>query len=242
MPLTPLTQRMAMFPLGSVLLPTGVLPLHVFEPRYRQLVEDCLAADVPEFGVVMIERGSEVGGGDHRSRIATVARIVQCGQFPDGRYGLLTVGTRRVQIAEWLPDDPYPLADVVEWPDAEDAGAVSERALNVVHGDVRRVAALAIELGEAQGDLDISLSDDVTLASYQLANLAPLGASDSFALLAASGPEKRIALLRRFLAEREDSLRFQLLNPELRNGDPNGSGDDFLDGFGDDPDEGFENE
>ena len=59
-----------MFPLGTVLLPGGVLPLHVFEPRYRQLVIDCLADDTgePEFGVTMIERGSEVGGGDQRTQ------------------------------------------------------------------------------------------------------------------------------------------------------------------------------
>ena len=70
--------RMAMFPLGTVLLPTGILPLHVFELRYRRMIEECLAADTPEFGVVMIERGREVGGGDQRSHVGTVARIVQC--------------------------------------------------------------------------------------------------------------------------------------------------------------------
>ena len=58
-----------MFPLGTVLLPGAVLPLHVFEPRYRQLVQDCLAGE-PEFGVVLIERGSEVGGGDQRATSA----------------------------------------------------------------------------------------------------------------------------------------------------------------------------
>ena len=55
-----------MFPLGTVLFPTLILPLHVFEPRYRALVENCLAAPQPEFGVVLIERGSEVGGDDVR--------------------------------------------------------------------------------------------------------------------------------------------------------------------------------
>ena len=65
-----------MFPLGKVLVPGEVLPLHVFEPRYRQLVVDLLAADdrPPEFGVVLIERGWEVGGGDARTDIGTVAR------------------------------------------------------------------------------------------------------------------------------------------------------------------------
>ena len=60
---------MPMFPLGSVLLPGVVLPLHVFEPRYQQLVRDCLETDEHEFGVVLIDRGSEVGGGDSRTDV-----------------------------------------------------------------------------------------------------------------------------------------------------------------------------
>ena len=75
-----------MFPLGTVLFPGAVLPLHVFEPRYRALVRDCLAGD-REFGVVLIERGSEVGGGDVRVEVGTVARIVQVAEPPDGRVG-----------------------------------------------------------------------------------------------------------------------------------------------------------
>jgi uncharacterized protein len=206
---------MAMFPLGSVLLPTGMLPLHVFEQRYRQLVQDCLAADIPEFGVAMIERGSEVGGGDHRSNIATVARIVQCGQFPDGRYGLLTIGTRRVRVISWLPDDPYPRADVEDWPDADAGDSAGDEAVAAAHADVRRVVAMAIELGLSDGDLEMTLADDPTLASYQLADLAPLGPSDTFALLAAPNWRRRIELLRIFLAQREESMHFQLLHGGL---------------------------
>ena len=79
-----------MFPLGSVLFPHAALPLHVFEPRYRALVEDCLAGE-PDFGVVLIERGSEVGGGETCFGVGTVTRIVEAGQFPDGRYALVTM-------------------------------------------------------------------------------------------------------------------------------------------------------
>ena len=86
-----------MFPLGTVLFPGAVLPLHVFEPRYRQLVRDCTLGD-REFGVVLIERGSEVGGGDVRSMAGTVARIVQARRDADGRCVLVTVGTRRIRV------------------------------------------------------------------------------------------------------------------------------------------------
>ena len=64
-----MTRRLPMFPLGTVLFPYAVLPLHVFEPRYRALTEHCLAGDGC-FGVVLIERGSEVGGGDTRFAVA----------------------------------------------------------------------------------------------------------------------------------------------------------------------------
>jgi Lon protease-like protein len=67
-----------MFPLGSVLLPGGLLPLHVFEPRYRQMIIDCLAADgEPEFGQALITHGREAGGGDERAMVGTVAQVLQ---------------------------------------------------------------------------------------------------------------------------------------------------------------------
>src|SRR3954468_24377263 len=103
---------MPMFPLGTVLFPYALLPLQVFEPRYQLMMRHVLDGD-HEFGVVLIERGSEVGGGDTRFDIATVARVVQSSDLLDGRIVLATVGMRRVRVARWLPDDPYPRAEVV---------------------------------------------------------------------------------------------------------------------------------
>src|SRR5688500_16539615 len=105
-----------MFPLGTVLFPSMLLPLHVFEPRYRQLTAECIEHD-REFGVVLIERGHEVGGGDSRTSVGTLARIVQAQPFPDGRWALAAVGTSRIRVVEWLPDDPYPRAELEPLPD-----------------------------------------------------------------------------------------------------------------------------
>src|SRR3954454_16073722 len=105
-----------MFPLGTVLLPGAFLPLHVFEERYRALVAACMAG-TPEFGVALIERGSEVGGGDARFDTGCVARIIEARELPDGRFAVATVGDRRIRVRSWLPDDPYPRADIDEWPD-----------------------------------------------------------------------------------------------------------------------------
>ena len=88
---------MPMFPLGTVLFPHALLPLHVFEPRYRLMTERVLRGD-GEFGVVLIERGSEVGGGDTRFDVGTVARVVRAQELPDGGYALATVGIRRIRV------------------------------------------------------------------------------------------------------------------------------------------------
>ncbi len=139
-----------MFPLGTVLFPYGVLPLHVFEPRYRALVADCLAApDGPEFGVVLIERGSEVGGGDTRFDVGTVARIVDASAFDDGRYALATVGTRRLRVLRWLPDDPYPQAVIEELEEPAGDATDATDAIVLVEQRLRRVLGLASELGAA---------------------------------------------------------------------------------------------
>src|ERR1700735_1313626 len=108
-------RRLPMFPLGTVLFPHAVIPLHVFEPRYRTLMQHCLDAD-RRFGVVLIERGSEVGGGDQRAGVGTQGLISRGGELPDGRWVLEVTGERPVGIDEWLPDDPYPIAVVSDHP------------------------------------------------------------------------------------------------------------------------------
>ena len=199
-----------MFPLGTVLLPGGVLPLHVFEPRYRQLVIDCLADDSadPEFGVTLIERGSEVGGGDQRTAVGVIARMVQVEALPGGRYAIVTVGTRRFRVNAWLPDDPYPLADIDEWRDVDpDAPDLPERVATTT-ARLRDVLDLAARLGEARRD--VKVSDDPLLASYHLAGLAPLGPADRYRLLCAASPAERLDLLTAALDDVEAMLRFRL--------------------------------
>ena len=102
-----------MFPLGAVLFPHASMPLHVFEPRYRALMRDCLAGD-HRFGVVLIARGSEVGGGDERTTLGTRGVITEAIELADGRWVLEVEGEARIEVTEWLPDDPYPVALVAE--------------------------------------------------------------------------------------------------------------------------------
>ena len=105
-----------MFPLGTVLLPGQPLPLQVFEPRYLTMLRDVAAGD-GRFGVVLIERGFEVGGGDQRFAIGCVASIEQVRPMGGGRVGLLARGQERIEVVDWLSDDPYPRAEVRRLPD-----------------------------------------------------------------------------------------------------------------------------
>jgi len=201
-----------MFPLGTVLFPYGVLPLHVFEPRYRLMTEHCLAADA-SFGVVLIERGSEVGGGDTRFDVGTLARIVRAGQLPDGRYVLATVGVRRLRVREWLPDDPYPQAEVelLDDPVADGTGPGAPERCDAVTRLLRRVLALRAELGEPVADLTVELTaDDVTRAGYEAAALGPFGPLDAQALLELDDPLARLARIEELLGDEIRFLEFRL--------------------------------
>jgi Lon protease-like protein len=190
-----------MFPLGGVLLPGEALPLHVFEPRYRRLVDDCLAGD-GRLGIVLIERGSEVGGGDARFDAGCLARIADAARLPDGRWAMVVAGVGRLRVVEWLPDDPYPLADVETWPDAGDDDPARTEA---VLAHLRRVLAMTAELGGP-----VPAVPEAVAGSWALASLAPIGPLDRLALLRAEGPDARLELLTSLLAEEEAVLAARL--------------------------------
>jgi Lon protease-like protein len=200
---------MPMFPLGSVLFPSVFLPLHVFEERYRRLTQDCLAGD-REFGVVLIERGSEVGGDDFRTDVGTVARIIEAAEFEDGRWALSTIGNRRIRVDRWLPDDPYPRAEVSDWPGDETAPGPDAPGLEDVTARLRQVLGKAAELGEALAPATLELSNDPSLATYQMAAVAPIGPLDRLRVLSTDGAADRMALVAELLSEADDLLEARL--------------------------------
>lgn len=202
---------MAMFPLGMALLPGGVLPLHVFEPRYRQLVTDCMApGGSAEFGQTLITHGSEAGGGDVRAMIGTAAQMVQVEAIDDERYGLVAVGTRRIRVRQWLPDDPYPRAEVEDWPDAVPAADLTAE-IAAARQRVTDVLALAAELGDVEAlATEPDVAADPVAASYHLAALSPIGPADRYRLLSAEGPADRLDVLSAVLDDVEAMLKFRL--------------------------------
>jgi uncharacterized protein len=205
-----MSTRLPMFPLGSALLPHAVMPLHIFEPRYRVLMFDCTHGEAePEFGVVLIERGSEVGGNDQRFAAGTVARIVEGAELPDGRWVLNVVGTRRIHVAEWLPDDPYPLAMVDELPDLPWSTA-AEPARQQAERQVRRALALSAELGEPAVPATVELDSDPKVASWQLLAIAPVGSFDRQRLLEVDDHRARLVQLAALAEESATVLAHRL--------------------------------
>jgi Lon protease-like protein len=206
-----------MFPLGSVLFPSMLLPLHVFEPRYRQLVHDCIEGE-PEFGVVLIERGSEVGGGDQRTTVGTLARIMEATPFDDGRWAIGCVGMQRIRVQRWLSDAPYPRAEVEEWDEPDEPTAPTDQLDRAVR-TVRQSLALRAELGDEAAPATIELSDDPVLVTYQLAAVGPFGPADRQRLLEAPDAAARLERLHALALEDLDYLRLRLdmdsgTNPE----------------------------
>jgi Lon protease-like protein len=175
---------MPMFPLGSVLFPSMPTALRVFEERYIVMLSTILGDEPPEFGIVLIERGSEVGGGEQRFPIGTIAQITRV-ETSEGFIGLIAQGDRRIEVTSWLDDDPYPRAEVRDVPALvwdEEVRPLLERAEQLV----RRTIARASEFVEQQWPADIELSDDPVDAAWQLAGIAPLGPLDQVRLLRSS--------------------------------------------------------
>lgn len=197
-----------MFPLGSVIFPFTAVPLRVFEPRYQHLLDDVMAGD-RTFGTVLIERGSEVGGGDERFAVGTVVQVASVGRLPEKDHRqIIVAGLSRFRVGGWLAEDPYPRADIDAWPDADET--VPADLLAEVEEWLRRVLVLASELGADTAEIRTELADDPVTASYQAAALTPVSALDDYALLSASGPAARLQLCVEMLGETAEQLTRRL--------------------------------
>jgi len=169
------------------------LPLRVFEPRYVALLSTVLGESDREFGVVLIERGSEVGGGDARFSVGTVARIVTV-ELGEGWIVIVARGTERFEVIDWLDEDPFPrarvreLAPLVIEPDDLDALAAAERV-------VRDTLTRHSEFVELRWPADVPLSDNPAERLWQLAGIAPIESLDQQALLRSVTAAELIARL-----------------------------------------------
>lgn len=203
-----------MFPLESALLPDEDLPLRIFEPRYTALVADCMRTSDPQFGVVLISRGREVGGGDARCDVGALAEITECTELGSGRYALRCRMRERIRVCEWLPDDPYPRALARVWPDEPGAsvtdGQLSELEERVLALFERIAGARGVALPSREVLLGSSDAADPGARLYALASRVPIGQADRYAVLSAPSAAERLAALDEAVETVAAMIEFQL--------------------------------
>ncbi|MGP8001211.1 MAG: LON peptidase substrate-binding domain-containing protein [Streptosporangiaceae bacterium] len=216
------TETLPLFPLGTVLYPGVLLPLHIFEERYRQLVRDLLDGPQPgRFGVIAIRKGRETGvdGISALYGIGCTATLRQVATYQDGRFDLVTVGSQRFRLAR-LDDatQPYLQGDVeLLEEDTGDRPAATLAAQAVQQAFGSYVGALGQREGITAAVPD--LPDEPVLLSYLVAASMILDLPARQALLAEPDALARLTSERALLARETVMLRSLTATPapELRN-------------------------
>ena len=207
-----------LFPLGTVLFPGALLPLHIFEPRYRLLVDRCIERKAP-FGVVLIRSGQEVGGGAEPHRVGTEARVVAVSPLPDGRSYIVTRGERRFTIESLVTDaEPYLVGHVRHLAEDEgpDAATGVVEALDALGAYLLGVVAVT---HEQHGDR--SLDDDLKAAAppevaYRIAAALSIDPVERQSLLELATAAERLREETRILRRETDLVRDLLVRLRAR--------------------------
>jgi len=192
-----MSERMALFPLGTVLFPAAALPLRIFETRYVDMVRRCMRENI-SFGVVLIQEGAEIGTVGTLAPIGTSARIVDFGQMPDGLLSIVARGERRFRIVgSDVQKDGLNLGDV-EWLD-DVPSRLAEDEYTALRSTLARVLA---DLGEDYPAGEPQLDDALWVAG-NLAQLMPAPATFRQRVLEVDDVRGRLDMLESILAGRD---------------------------------------
>jgi len=203
-----------MFPLGTVLFPAMPVVLRVFEPRYLQMMGHLLDTKRPEFGIVLIERGHEVGGGEQRFGVGTLARITEI-EAPEGHLVVTGYGATRFRVTRWLDDDPYPKADIDYIDDLQESDSVTSR-LDDLEQEVRDTLALAHDYDLGSWPVETPVSESPIQRLWQLAGIAPLSSIDQLMLLSSESTEELFSRVQDLTRD----TRSGLTAPTTNDGEP----------------------
>jgi Lon protease-like protein len=197
-----------LFPLNTPLVPGLVLPLHIFEPRYRELVEDLLARpdeDDREFGIVAVRDGHDVDrdGMTALYPVGTATVLRQAERLPDGRFDIVTTGSRRFRLLDVDASRPL-LVGAVEFLEEVTDPADALLAVQVARNFQRYRTALSGQVSQ-EAEEDEALPDDPTVLSYLVTAAMVLPVAERQSLLAAGSTAERLSLARAVLA-RESAI------------------------------------
>jgi Lon protease-like protein len=199
------------FPLNTVLFPSMPLPLHIFEERYRTMVEDLRHGD-NRFCVALLREGQEVGGYAEPYEIACLAELVHVQPLQDGRYFIVAVGVERVKIISTdRANKPYLTGSLETWPDEnEDADAeLVARAAKLFFQYIQYVLKLS-----GQDEERIPMPDEPDLLSYLMATSLQVEAEVRQSLLEMPNSEQRLQAELEMLQSELPLLRAFMSTPQ----------------------------
>jgi Lon protease-like protein len=216
-----MSETLPLFPLGTVLFPGLLLPLHIFEERYRQLVRDLTAGPEPRrFGVIGIRQGRETGvdGIQALHEIGCTAMLRQVKELEDGRYDIVTVGADRFRLVSVDDSRPYLQGEVDLLTEETGEATAAGQAARVVRDGFRAYLSSLAERGVTQISAPELPADPVTL-SYLVGASMIIDLSDRQTLLAEPDALHRLAAERTLLSRELTMLRTLTATPapDLRN-------------------------
>jgi uncharacterized protein len=216
-----MSEVMPLFPLGAVLYPGMLMPLHIFEDRYRQLVRDLLGGPEPRrFGVIAIRKGRETGiDGIHSLyEIGCTAALRRVDRLDDGRFDIVTVGAQRFRLLGLDASQPYLQGEVELLATEPVDPPTAEPAVRVVQATFREYLDALTEWGGATVRLE-ELPGEPSLLSFIVAAAMVIDLPERQALLAESDTVRRLAMERALLSRETAMLRTTTSRPapDLRN-------------------------
>ncbi len=201
--------EMPLFPLKNVVLfPGMVLPLHIFEYRYREMINRCVDEHIP-FGVVLIDQGQEVGGSAQPFMIGTAARIVRVERSDDGCMNITAVGTQRFRIHELNHDHSYLAGTVSQFPVVNGATKVATELAQRVRPQVLDYVELLSKASNTNLRLDRLPEDPLTLA-FMIAIALQVKAEDKQKVLEQPGIPEILSLESRLISRETKLLEFMM--------------------------------
>ena len=210
-----MSHRLPLFPLGAVLYPGMLLPLHIFEERYRQLVRDLLERPEPRrFGVIAIRKGLQTGIDDVHSlyEIGCTATLRRVDKLEDGRFDLVTVGTQRFRLLALDQTQPYLQGEIeLLAEDAADQAAAAPSA-RAVQGAFRAYLDALTERGGATVRIE-DLPSEPVLLSFVVAATMVIDLPERQGLLDEPDTVRRLGMERTLLARETAMLRATTSRP-----------------------------
>jgi Lon protease-like protein len=156
--------ELPLFPLKNVVLFPGMpLPLHIFEPRYREMINRCLDEQLP-FGVLLIKEGQEVGPTATPYEIGTAARILQVKRLEEGRMNIVTVGTQRFRVREFHYNRSYLTGTVEQLPFVNGSTKLANDLMHKIRPRLLEYVELIAKANKTQLGLDRLPEEPTSLA------------------------------------------------------------------------------